>query len=443
MVDPVIEIEHLYKEYRLGLIGYGTLREDLQSWWARVRGKEDPNSILFSDNQSKDGRVSDHILALNDINLTVERGERLGIIGPNGAGKTTLLKIMARIASPSKGTIRIKGKVASLLAVGTGMHGELTGRENIYLNGSILGLRKFEIDERFDEIVHFSGVEHFIDTPTKRYSSGMGVRLGFSVAAHLDPDVLIVDEVLAVGDVEFRKKALGKMKDVSEGEGRTILFVSHNMDAIRQLCEKAILLDSGEIRKDGLVQDVVGDYLAQTGMKTLSAETHLKVDPTKDFQIAGFGIINHQGESSYSLDRTKPFVIYVDYVVRKIFKDVYIKIVVKTFEYLNGVPDDTHVFSWSEKHYNRYLKNDKPLETKPGSYRAKINFPGYLLNSGKFTLLVNIESLLLSQAYDYDENRNISFELFDSGSSHTVRGGRSAGLLGIPLDWNIEKLASI
>ena len=265
MASTVIEIEHLYKEYRLGVIGYGTLREDLQTWWASFRGKEDPNSMLFSSDQSKNVPTSDRILALNNINLTIKQGERLGIIGANGAGKTTLLKILSRIASPTSGTAKIKGRVASLIAVGTGFHSELTGRENIYLNGSILGLRKFEIDKRFDEIVDFSGVEQFIDTPVKRYSSGMYVRLGFAVAAHLDPDVLIVDEVLAVGDVEFRKKALGKMKSVSEGEGRTVLFVSHNMQSIQKLCPKCILLEDGLIVKIGESSDVVDQYLQGTG----------------------------------------------------------------------------------------------------------------------------------------------------------------------------------
>jgi|TARA_Y100000310_G_C20660986_1_gene804766 lipopolysaccharide transport system ATP-binding protein len=261
MSKTVIEIEHLYKEYRLGLIGYGTLREDLQSWWARARGKEDPNSKLFSGNQSRHGTTEDHILALNDINLIVKQGERLGIIGKNGAGKTTLLKILSRIASPTKGTARINGRVACLIAVGTGFHRELTGRENIYLNGSILGLKKFEIDERFDEIVDFAGVEQFIDTPVKRYSSGMYVRLGFAVAAHLDPDVLIVDEVLAVGDAEFQKKAIDKMKDVSVGEGRTVLLVSHNMTSVENLCEKAIIIEKGRIEMEGKATSVISHYL--------------------------------------------------------------------------------------------------------------------------------------------------------------------------------------
>ena len=230
-MSPVIKIENLYKEYRLGTIGYGTLREDMESWWAKIKGRPDPNSIIGQSN----GKIissTDHILALNNINLEVKQGERLGIIGNNGAGKTTLLKILAQIASPTHGRVMAKGKIASLIAVGTGFHSELTGRENVYLNGSILGLTKKEIDNRFNEIVEFSGVEKFIDTPVKRYSSGMSVRLGFAVAAHLDPDILVVDEVLAVGDAEFRKKALEKMKPDGISESKTILFVSHNMQAI-------------------------------------------------------------------------------------------------------------------------------------------------------------------------------------------------------------------
>ena len=259
-METIIKIDSLYKEYRLGTIGYGTLREDLESWWARFRGKRDPNSIIGQEN--KNNSNSEHFLALDDINLEIKRGERLGIIGKNGAGKTTLLKILSRISSPTKGSARIKGRVASLIAIGTGFHPEFTGRENIYLNGSILGLRKFEIDKRFDEIVDFSDIDKFIDTPVKRYSSGMYVRLGFAIAAHLDPDVLIVDEVLAVGDADFQKKALGKMENVSHGEGRTILFVSHNMSSIINLCNRAILLNEGKIVADGKADKVVRQYLS-------------------------------------------------------------------------------------------------------------------------------------------------------------------------------------
>ena len=256
-----IKIEDLYKEYRLGVIGYGSLQEDLQSWWARIKGVPDPNSVIdYNFKEKNNHKGSNRILALNNIDLAVYQGERLGIIGKNGAGKTTLLKILSSIASPTKGIIRIRGRIASLIAVGTGFHGELTGRENIYLNGAILGLKKIEIDQRFDAIVEFSGIKKFIDTPVKRYSSGMSVRLGFSVAAHLDPDVLIVDEVLAVGDIEFQSKAIGAMKDTSESKDRTVIFVSHNMDTIRRICDRCIILDDGKIRFDGNTDEAITKY---------------------------------------------------------------------------------------------------------------------------------------------------------------------------------------
>jgi len=329
-MSKVIEIEHLFKEYRLGLIGYGTLKEDLQSWWAKARGKEDPNSLLSSEALSRDGNSPDHIIALNDINLIVNRGERLGIIGPNGAGKTTLLKILSRIASPSKGTARIKGRVACLIAVGTGFHHELTGRENIYLNGSILGLRKFEIDQRFDEIVDFSGVEQFIDTPVKRYSSGMHIRLGFAVAAHLDPDVLIVDEVLSVGDAEFQKKALGKMKDVSKGEGRTILFVSHNMQSITSLCDNAILIDKGSIVLEDDSQTVVNKYLKGNSTHLLNksleyGELKRDIEVDGSVRFTEFSYLNDKGDSCDYFTKGEKIVIYFKYRVMRYVKSLKIE----------------------------------------------------------------------------------------------------------------------
>lgn len=259
MSQTVIKVENLYKEYKLGVINHGTLTHDLQSWWARMRGKEDPNSLI-SVHHNADAET-DSFLALKDISFEVKQGERIGIIGKNGAGKSTILKILSKVTAPTKGNIKIKGRIASLLEVGTGFHPELTGRENIYLNGAILGMRKKEIDRKLDEIVDFSGVEKHIDTPVKRYSSGMNVRLGFAVAAHLEPEILIVDEVLAVGDAEFQKKAIGKMESVSKGEGRTILFVSHNMDAIIKLCNRSILLGAGKIMLDDNTDKVVLSYL--------------------------------------------------------------------------------------------------------------------------------------------------------------------------------------
>ena len=260
MSKIVIKIEHLYKEYRLGLIGHGTLYRDVQTWWAKVRGKENPNSLI---GHSFISGIKDNILALKDINVTVGEGEVLGIIGANGAGKSTLLKILSRVTAPSRGTVKIKGRIASLLEVGTGFHPELTGRENIYLNGAINGMNKKEVDRKLDEIAIFAGVDKFLDTPVKRYSSGMHARLGFAVAAHLDPDILVVDEVLAVGDAEFQRKAIGKMQNISKSNGRTVLIVSHNMDLIDRLCSRCILLNAGSIIAEGETAKIIKRYIGQ------------------------------------------------------------------------------------------------------------------------------------------------------------------------------------
>jgi lipopolysaccharide transport system ATP-binding protein len=260
MSQPVISVENISKYYRLGLIGGGTLHADLERWWAKARGRPDPLFKIGQEEQSN--RQGDHIWALRDVTFQVQHGEVLGIIGRNGAGKSTLLKILSRVTDPTAGQIKIKGRVASLLEVGTGFHPELTGRENVYLNGAILGMKKAEIDRKFDEIVAFAEIEKFLDTPVKRYSSGMYVRLAFAVAAHLEPEILVVDEVLAVGDAQFQKKCLGKMGDVAK-EGRTVLFVSHNMTAVKALCPAAILLSSGKIVNAGDSIGVVTAYLKQ------------------------------------------------------------------------------------------------------------------------------------------------------------------------------------
>lgn len=265
--DIVIKVENLSKQYRLGTINYGTLYQDLQSWWAKIRGKDDPNAPIIHPSSEIAARMSNEaFLALNDVSFEVKQGEIIGIIGRNGAGKSTLLKILSRVTAPTRGTVKIRGRVASLLEVGTGFHPELTGRENIYLNGAILGMRKKEIDHKFDEIVDFSGVEKFIDTPVKRYSSGMYVRLAFAVAAHLDPEILLVDEVLSVGDAAFQKKCLVRMGEAAEG-GKTVLFVSHNMSAVAALCSRAYWLDSGRIAMSGVTGVVVHEYLKSIQMR--------------------------------------------------------------------------------------------------------------------------------------------------------------------------------
>ena len=261
MSDVVITFDHVSKEYRLGTIGGGTLKGDLQSFMARIRGKEDPNSMIGT----KTVTGNERFLALDDISFEVHKGEALGIIGHNGAGKSTLLKLLSRVTAPSAGTISYDGRIASMLEVGTGFHPELTGRENVYMNGAILGMTRAEIDRKFDEIVAFAEMEKFIDTPVKRYSSGMYVKLAFSVAAHLDSEIMVMDEVLAVGDMKFQQKCLGRMGDAAESEGRTVLYVSHNMNTIRQLCTRCIVLDHGKIIFDGDVEQAIEIYMKSQG----------------------------------------------------------------------------------------------------------------------------------------------------------------------------------
>ncbi|EDP69662.1 polysaccharide ABC transporter, ATPase component [Flavobacteriales bacterium ALC-1] len=257
----ILKVENLGKQYRLGLVGTGTISHDLNRWWNKIRGKHDPYlKVGESNNRSEKGN-SDYVWAIRNINFEVKRGEVLGIIGKNGAGKSTLLKILSRVTSPTIGNIKTKGRIASLLEVGTGFHPEMTGKENIYLNGAILGMTKSEINSKIDEIIEFSGCLRYVDTPVKRYSSGMKVRLAFAVAAFLEPDILVVDEVLAVGDAEFQKKAIGKMQDISNSDGRTVLFVSHNMAAVRSLCTRGMLIENGEISAISDVDTIIEKYL--------------------------------------------------------------------------------------------------------------------------------------------------------------------------------------
>lgn len=279
----VIKAENISKVYRLGEIGTGTLGHDLHRWWSKVRGKGDPFLKIGETNDRTVKSSSNIVWSLKDINFEVKEGDAVGIVGRNGAGKSTLLKLLSQITAPTTGMIKAHGRIASLLEVGTGFHPELTGRENIYLNGAILGMRKHEIKRKFDEIVDFSGVERYIDTPVKRYSSGMYVRLAFAVAAYLESEILIVDEVLAVGDAEFQRKCLGKMGDVSKGEGRTVLFVSHNMSAVSTLCTNGIYLKNGELINSGKINSVISAY--QGDMETIERQEWIGNEGTKDFRI--------------------------------------------------------------------------------------------------------------------------------------------------------------
>jgi len=433
-VNSVLKIENLYKEYILGVIGHGTLYRDLQSWWAKLRGGEDPNSMI--GNFGRSGK-RDRILALNNISLDVKEGEVLGIIGSNGAGKSTFLKILSRVTAPTKGKIKVRGRIASLLEVGTGFHSELTGRENIYLNGAINGMNKHAVDKKLDEIVEFSGVELFLDTPVKRYSSGMYVRLGFAIAAHIDPEILVVDEVLAVGDASFQKKAIGKMQDVSKDEGRTVLFVSHNLESIKSLCTRSILLKNGKIIKRGTSEDVVNFYLENSVVEETGPEINFVEMSENDYQILKFMILDHEGRKSSSLDRAKPFQLVADFIFRKHSDELDLNFGITTASNENGVNINTTVIQWSNRHHRRHKFNDEKIAMKPGKYRATATFPGYILNSGKYNFVAH---LTYAESVFYQKNKKpILFELYDLGSSHTSkRGGRSSGVIAMPLDWDVR-----
>ena len=415
-MSTIIEINHLYKEYQLGLIGHGTLYKDLQSWWARKRGKEDPNSLLTSGDNIKYEKVSNRILALKDVHLNIKRGERLGIIGKNGAGKTTLLKVLSRITAPSKGRVSIKGRMASLIEIGTGFHPELTGRENVYLNGTILGLKKFEIEQRFDEIVHFSEVEKFIDTPVKRYSSGMYVRLGFSVAAHLDPDILVVDEVLAVGDKDFQQKALGKMKDVNEGEGRTILFVSHNMQAIQNLCTNAILLDKGSIIMRGNSSKVVNKYINDTSshsvnkfLESAQFKRDIKnVDGSVRFKK--FYFLNDRGDPCQEFIKGEKIVLFFEYRVLRYVKSLSF-VGSFTLNNINPLAQFSHSVS------------DTPLESGHEG-KIKITIEPDYISSGELFINFFLRGKSKWHNYDYLSSKNLpTLRIIDKNSKIKINQG--------------------
>jgi len=362
----VIKVEHLSKAYQLGDFGTGTISRDLERFWARMRGKEDPFLKIGEVNDRTKKGESDIVWSLRDINFEVEKGDAIGIIGRNGAGKSTLLKVLSRVTSPTIGSVKIKGRVASLLEVGTGFHPELSGRENIFLNGAILGMRSAEIKRKFDEIVDFAGVERYIDTPVKRYSSGMYVRLAFAVAAHLEAEILVVDEVLAVGDAEFQKKCLGKMGDVSKGEGRTVLFVSHNMGSIRQLCDKGILLNNGEATFMGDTEAAIKNYMssAATSKSGMAAVGTLK-DIIKIKSVA----VNNN-----PLD-----------VIIMPKDEIVISIKYECFSHLPAFRMSFTLFKEGIRILTvQDLETCEPIE--PGLYESKIKIPNYFLRPGAYTV---------------------------------------------------------
>ena len=312
-MSTAIEFENISKQYRLGLVSTGTLSHDLNRFWqTKILRREDPYLKVGETNDRAHKGSSEYVWALKDINFKVEQGDVVGIIGRNGAGKSTLLKLLSRVTAPTTGTIRARGRIASLLEVGTGFHPEMTGRENIYMNGAIMGMSRAEITRKLDEIVDFSGCERYLDTPVKRYSSGMTVRLGFAIAAHLEPEILVVDEVLAVGDAEFQKKAIGKMQDVSRGEGRTVLFVSHNMGAVKNLCKRGIVLNQGQVAFDGDVEEAVVSYTSNNAInkiwrKEISDTLHL--NKLKDVQF--FSVEFAKKNNEFASDEPIEFIFTI------------------------------------------------------------------------------------------------------------------------------------
>lgn len=373
-MSTAIEFNNISKLYRLGLVSTGTLSHDLKRWWTmNIKGEEDPYLKIGSVNDRSKAADSEYVWALKDIDFKVEQGDVVGIIGKNGAGKSTLLKILSKITAPTTGTIKAKGRIGSLLEVGTGFHPEMTGRENIYLNGAILGMTKPEITRKLDEIVDFSGCERYIDTPVKRYSSGMTVRLGFAVAAFLDPEILVVDEVLAVGDAEFQKKAIGKMQDVSRGEGRTVLFVSHNMASVKKLCKTGVLLENGSIKTTGLINEVVEIYIGgEEKSHNVYFDDLLNAPGNDKIRIKSFEVEALDGSKTINVETGLRFrLVFMNYQP-DIMMDA-------TFE-LHTI-EDVVVF-----HTGKVLTPEK--DSKVGLYSVEFDIPPYTLNTGMYKMLL-------------------------------------------------------
>lgn len=419
-----IEFENVSKQYRLGLVSTGTVAHDLNRWWTmNVLRKEDPYLKIGETNDRSKKGESDYVWALKDINFSVEQGDVVGIIGKNGAGKSTLLKLLSRVTTPTTGQIRVRGRIASLLEVGTGFHPEMTGRENIYLNGAIMGMTKAEVSRKLDEIVDFSGCERYIDTPVKRYSSGMTVRLGFAIAAHLEPEILVVDEVLAVGDAEFQKKAIGKMQDVSKGEGRTVLFVSHNMAAVKSLCKKGVLLENGMVKETGMVDDIVGHYLKgnnEIANHKYWTEPQIKGD---GFELLEIGIRKKDCDYIDNISVDDAIELIVKYRITQKYEQLHL-----TFHFKNE--QGIKIFSCSGG--GRCV----PLEHNEGVYEQRMEIPGNFLNWGSYYVdMYVVVNRHHSFVRDFDI---ISFSITNKAKSIGTFMGREPGDI-TPLFNFIEK----
>lgn len=438
MANIVIRAEHLSKLYRLGQINYGRLASDLQSWWANLRGKEDPNEKVPDADGNPRSSAGDRFWALKDVSFEVEHGQRLGIIGQNGAGKSTLLKILSRITAPTEGAVRLQGRVTSLLEVGTGFNPELTGRENVFLNGAILGLKKVEVRRKFDEIIGFAEVERFIDTPVKRYSSGMYVRLAFAVAAHLEPDILIIDEVLAVGDAGFQKKCLDKMNDVSKNHGRTILYVSHNMPSLINLCERSILLSAGKVVKDGATSDVVQTYLTTNRAKNGEVvwDTPEMAPGNDEVRLQAVRIFQEgRNEPTSDVDISRDVIVQLCYWNLKKGLRIYPAIWLR---------DHMGTFVLSSTHHKSISLTEDLWAGRPreiGLYQSICRVPGNFLNDTTYSITAILgknssETIVLK---DY----LLSFTVHDTGAMRKEFVGQWIGTVRPKLAWSTELIGPI
>ena len=389
-MSTAIEFNHVSKQYRLGLVSTKTLSHDIRRFWiTNIMHREDPYLKIGETNDRSTKGSSDYVWALRDIDFKVEQGDVVGIIGKNGAGKSTLLKLLSRVTGPTTGTIRAHGRIGSLLEVGTGFHGEMTGRENIFMNGAILGMSRNEIQSKLDEIIDFSGCERYIDTPVKRYSSGMTVRLGFAVAAFLEPEILVVDEVLAVGDAEFQKKAIGKMKDVSQGQGRTVLFVSHNMESIKHLCKTGILLDKGSIAYHGTASEAVKLYLGKKLSEQKTFTITSKANRPWEEMSLGLEILSARLLSNPEMEENEPLEVELEIKRNEKNIDKF------TIELIIDTLDEVRVGSYISPVY------DVPQDDK--TFKIRVNLPNHNLARGKYSLGFNIGRKTDEYAFmDYD-----------------------------------------
>lgn len=416
--DIILKAENISKQYRLGEVGTGTLTHDLNRWWHQIRGKEDPYLKIGDTNDRSTKGTSEYVWAIQDINFEVERGEVLGIIGKNGAGKSTLLKILSKVTAPTTGVIKSRGRIASLLEVGTGFHGEMTGRENIFLNGAILGMTKKEIASKLDEIIEFSGCERYIDTPVKRYSSGMTVRLAFAVAAFLEPEILVIDEVLAVGDAEFQKKAIGKMQDISKGEGRTVLFVSHNMAAVKSLCKKGIVLEYGKVKFHGDIEHAVSYYLSGES-EILNQKIFGSNYETLDFKLDKISI-NSKGKSfNEPLSESNEIELHTFLTIKDGKSENYHI----TYHLYNEMGEA--LFSFSHPKDQVSLKN--------GKNELTCTFPASFFQSGQYYLSFYL--IKDEKEAAFIEKDIISFTIVDASRELGVYMGREPGYIKPKFKW--------